>query len=112
MKDTLSRREAALRSLDSEVTDQKEKIDGLSKSLDRQQKLGRTGGRELRHIEMIQNLVRETKGTKGKLDTCLAEKSELISELEKSREALSRCEMNYANAKKELALIHSQLSAD
>mmetsp|Transcript_26065 Transcript_26065/g.51887 ORF Transcript_26065/g.51887 Transcript_26065/m.51887 type:complete len:1028 (-) Transcript_26065:116-3199(-) len=102
MKDTLARRESAIHNLEIELRDRNEKIEALSLQIDKYQRLGRTQGRELRHIEMIQTLVRETKNTKAKLDICITEKLQVIEELNEARLKLSQCELDLENAKNDL----------
>ncbi len=98
MKDTLARRESAIHNLEIELRDRSEKIEALSLQIDKYRRLGRTQGRELRHIEMIQTLVRETKSTKAKLDLCMAEKLQVMEELCEARLELSRCKSDLAKA--------------
>ncbi|KAL7464918.1 hypothetical protein ACHAXS_005246 [Conticribra weissflogii] len=98
MKDTLARRESAIHNLEIELRDRSEKIEALSLQIDKYRRLGRTQGRELRHIEMIQTLVRETKSTKAKLDLCMAEKVQVMEELCEARLELSRCKSDLAKA--------------
>ncbi len=108
MKDLLSRKESALKSFENEVAVQNNKIDALSKSLNRRQKLNDKSGQDDDHIQLVESLEDEISEVKARLDSCNKERTKLISELNETRDALLKCQEDHAKSKEMLALTHSE----
>jgi len=108
LNDTLGRKESTLKSFENEVSNLEEKIDALTKSLDRRRKLATSDGQHFDPVDMIQGLEEEVHATSAKLDSCLVDKAVLSTELEETRGALSLSQVEHAQASERLALLHSQ----
>jgi len=108
MKDLLARKQSALKSFENEVVVQNNKIDALSKSLGRRRKLNNTAVDDNDHIQLVESLENEIIAVKARLDICNDEKTKLISELKKTRDAMSKCQEDQAKSEEMLALIHSE----
>jgi outer membrane murein-binding lipoprotein Lpp len=107
-KDTLLRKDSTLRSFENEIMMQNEKIDALTKSLERRKKLMSSDDNESDPFEIIHSLEEEVSIANKKLKACLVEKASVLTELEKTRDTLSMEEERHAKVEEQLALLRSQ----
>ena len=107
-KDVLNRKNSLLDSLEHENSIQNERIEVLTKSLDRRRKLRTSDGHEVDPVAMIEGLEEEAQAAKAQLDLVLAEKASLSTELENTQRALSMSQVAHAQVEERLALHHSQ----
>jgi hypothetical protein len=105
LAERLDRKSSSLQSMENEVLLQNEKIVSLSKSLDRRRKSVTSEGDS---VDKVQNMQREVQTTNAKLESYLADKIKLSTELEETRRALSLSLVENAQAKERLALLHSE----
>eukprot|EP00986_Skeletonema_menzelii_P003739 scaffold1185_cov143-Skeletonema_menzelii.AAC.33 len=108
MKDTLLRKDSTLRSFENEIMIQNEKIDALTKSLERRKKLISSEDNEFDLFEFVHSLEEEVNIANKKVEACLAEKGSALTELEKTRDALSMEKEQHSKVEEQLALLRSQ----
>ena len=108
MKDTLLRKDSTLRSFENEIMMQNEKIDALTKSLERRKNLMSSDENESDPFEFIHSLEDEVSLANKKLEACLTEKASVLTELEKIRDALSMEEEQHAKVEERMALLRSK----
>ena len=106
VKIQLIKKESTLKSFEDEILMQDEKIDTLSKSLDRRRRLSTSEGGD--PADIIQKLEEEIQAANTKLDSCLADKADLQSQLDETRSSVSSLQVDCAQAEERLALFHSQ----
>jgi hypothetical protein len=107
-KDILLRKDSTLRSFENEIMMQNEKFDALTKSLERRKKLMSSDDNESDPFEFIHSLEEEVSLANKKLEACLVEKASVMTELEKTRDALSMEEEQHAKVEEQMALLRSQ----
>eukprot|EP00985_Skeletonema_marinoi_P007929 scaffold3536_cov203-Skeletonema_marinoi.AAC.8 len=108
-KDALLRKDSTLRSFENEIMLQNEKIDALTKSLERRKKLMSSEDNESDPFEFIHNLEEEVSLANKKIEAGLAENATVLTELEKTRDALSMEKEQHSKVEEQLALLRSQL---
>ncbi|KAL3784329.1 LOW QUALITY PROTEIN: hypothetical protein ACHAW5_000220 [Stephanodiscus triporus] len=105
LAERLDRKSSSLQSMENEVLLQNEKIVSLSKSLDRRRKSVTSEGDS---VDKVQKMQREVQTTNAKLESYLADKIKLSTELEETRRILSLSLVENAQAKERLALLNSE----
>ena len=78
-----------MRSFENEIMMQNEKIDALTKSLERQKKLMSSEDNESDLVEFVRCLEEEVSVANEKVEAFLSEKASVLNELEKTRDELS-----------------------
>eukprot|EP00986_Skeletonema_menzelii_P003721 scaffold1185_cov143-Skeletonema_menzelii.AAC.15 len=104
--DSKARNDYTLSSLKNELVLKNERIDALSKSLERQRQNFQVGS-EVKDSRYKQ-LEKEAIARNAQLDSCVAEKANLLLELEKARELLSLSQESNAKLKEQLVSLESQ----
>ena len=105
--DSKARDDSTLSNLRNELVLKNERIDALSKSLERQRQNFQVGS-EVRDNKYKQ-LENEAKITNAQLDSCVADKTKLLLELERARELLSLSQESNAKLEGQLASLEYQL---
>lgn len=105
LAERLDRTTCSLRSMENEVLLQNKQIVSLTKSLDRRRKSATCDGDP---VDKIQNLEREVQTTNEKLDSCLADKMKVVTELEETRRALSLSQVEQVQAIERFSLLHAE----
>jgi kinesin family protein 4/21/27 len=105
LADRLDKKASSVQNMENEAMLQSEKIFSLTKSLDQYRKSVTS---ESYSVDKIHNLQRELQTTNEKLESCVADKMQLLTELEEARKALSLSLVENAQAVEKLALLHSE----
>jgi hypothetical protein len=101
-----ARDDSTLTNLRTELVLKNEKIDALAKSLERQQHNFLVSSVE--KDDRFKKLEKEAKITNAQLDSCVADKADLLLELEEARELLSLSQESNAKMEAQLASLASQ----